>query len=248
MRYLRSLVFTVYLMLSACVFGCVMAVLFFLPYRFQFGLARLWARAVLWVLARVCGLRYVVEGAEHLPAGSHVAMSNHTSTWETVAFFVLLPPQVWVLKRELLWIPFVGWGLRLLRPIAIDRGAGHRAVGQVVLQGQARLADGLWVVIFPEGTRVIAGQQRKYGVSGAMLAAAAQRLIVPIAHNAGVFWPRRGLLKKPGVIRVVIGRPIDPSGKEPRVLTEQVRASIEAGLAKIDADYAVSEARSAPAR
>ncbi len=235
MQNLRSLLFTAYLMLSACVFGLVMALLFFLPHRAQFALARTWARGVLWMLAMLCGLRYVVEGAEHLPPGNHIAMSNHTSAWETVAFFVLLPTQVWVLKRELLWIPFVGWGLRLLKPIAIDRGAGHRAVSQVVEQGQARLRDGLWIVIFPEGTRVMPGQQRKYGVSGAMLAIASGHRIVPIAHDAGEFWPRRGLLKRPGLIRVSIGPSIDPTGKDPRALTEEVKVSIESQLAKIEA-------------
>ncbi len=236
MQYLRSLLFTAYLMLSACVFGLVMALLFFVPYRWEFALARAWARAVLWMLARLCGLRYVVEGAERLPPGNHIAMSNHTSAWETVAFFVLLPTQVWVLKRELLWLPFVGWGLKLLKPIAIDRGAGHRAAGQVVEQGRARLDDGLWIVIFPEGTRVMPGQQRKYGASGAMLAIASGHQIVPIAHDAGEFWPRRGLLKRPGLIRVMIGPAIDPTGKEPRALTEEVRTSIESQLAKIAAE------------
>ncbi len=236
MQYLRSLLFTAYLMLSACVFGLVMALLFFVPYRWEFALARAWARAVLWMLARLCGLRYVVEGAERLPPGNHIAMSNHTSAWETVAFFVLLPTQVWVLKRELLWLPFVGWGLKLLKPIAIDRGAGHRAAGQVVEQGRARLEDGLWIVIFPEGTRVMPGQQRKYGASGAMLAIASGHQIVPIAHDAGEFWPRRGLLKRPGLIRVMIGPAIDPTGKEPRALTEEVRTSIESQLAKIAAE------------
>lgn len=235
MQYLRSLLFTAYLMLSACVFGLVMAILFFAPYRWQFTLARTWARAVLWMLARLCGLRYVVEGTEHLPPGNHIAMSNHTSTWETVAFFVLLPTQIWVLKRELLWIPFVGWGLRLLKPIAIDRGAGHRAASQVVEQGRARLDDGLWIVIFPEGTRVMPGQQRKYGASGAMLAIASGHQIVPIAHDAGEFWPRRGLLKRPGLIRVMIGSAIDPTGKDPRALTDEVKTSIESLSARIAA-------------
>ncbi|NNM61118.1 MAG: 1-acyl-sn-glycerol-3-phosphate acyltransferase [Steroidobacteraceae bacterium] len=235
MQYLRSLVFTTYMMLSACVCGGVMALGFWLPRPYEFALARLWARALLWVLGKLCGLRHVVDGVENLPPGNHIAMSNHTSAWETVAPFVLLPPQVWVLKRELLWIPFVGWGLRLLRPIAIDRGAGHRAVSQVVEQGKARLADGLWVIIFPEGTRVTAGQQRKYGTSGALLAAATGKLIVPISHNAGEFWPRRGFLKKPGTIHVVIGRPIEAGNKDPRELTLEVRNAIEAGLAKISA-------------
>jgi len=235
MQYLRSLIFTTYMMASACLFGCLMACCFWLPYRRQFALARTWARWLLWVLKRLCGLGYSVAGWQNIPSGNHLAMSNHTSTWETVAPFVLLPPQVWVIKRELLWIPFVGWGLKLLRPIAIDRGAGHKAVNQVVEQGAARLAEGLWVVIFPEGTRVRAGHQRRYGVSGALLAGAAGKLILPISHNAGEFWPRRSFLKKRGTIQVVIGAPIDPCGKDARQLNEEVRLAIESGLARIDA-------------
>jgi 1-acyl-sn-glycerol-3-phosphate acyltransferase len=162
-------------------------------------------------------------------------MSNHTSAWETVAPFLIFPPQVWVLKRELLWIPFVGWGLKVLRPIAINRGEGHRAVNQVIEQGKARLADGLWVIIFPEGTRVVAGEVRKFGVSGALLGTATGKLIVPVSHNAGAFWPRRGFVKKPGTIRLIIGEPIASVGKNARDLTEEVRQAIESGLAKIAA-------------
>jgi len=221
------------MMASACVFGAVMALGFWLPYPAQFAIARTWARILLWVLERLCGLKYVVEGRERIPSGNHIVMSNHTSAWETVAQFLIFPPQVWVLKRELLWIPFVGWGLKLLRPIAINRGEGHRAVNQVVDQGKARLADGLWIIIFPEGTRVVAGETRKFGVSGAMLAVASGRSLVPLSHNAGTFWARRGFLKKPGTIRVVIGEPIAPAGKNPRELNEEVKQAIEAGLARI---------------
>jgi 1-acyl-sn-glycerol-3-phosphate acyltransferase len=231
MQYLRSLMFTTYMMVSACLCGAFMGLCFWLPYRSQYAIARAWARILLWMLARLCGLRYTVSGREHIPDGNHIVMSNHTSAWETVAQFLLFPPQVWVLKRELLWIPFVGWGLRQLRPIAIDRGAGHRAVGQVIEQGKERLAEGLWVIIFPEGTRVTRGQAKKYGVSGALLASAAGRLVVPLAHNAGEFWPRRGFLKKAGTIQVVIGTPIDATGKDPRALNDEVRQAIEAGIA-----------------
>jgi 1-acyl-sn-glycerol-3-phosphate acyltransferase len=230
---IRSLIFTSYMMASACVFGAVMALGFWLPYRAQFAIARSWARILFWVLERLCGLKYVVEGRERIPAGNHIVMSNHTSAWETVAQFLIFPPQVWVLKRELLWIPFVGWGLKLLRPIAINRGEGHRAVNQVIEQGKARLKDGLWIIIFPEGTRVVAGETRKFGVSGALLAIASGKSVVPLSHNAGKFWPRRGFLKKPGTVRVVIGEPIEPAGKDPRVLNEEVRQAIEAGLARI---------------
>ncbi|GAC1665495.1 MAG: lysophospholipid acyltransferase family protein [Steroidobacteraceae bacterium] len=235
MQLFRSLLFTTYMMASACLFGGVMALGFWLPYHAQFAIARSWARLLFWVLERLCGLRFIVEGRERIPAGNHIVMSNHASAWETVAPFLIFPPQVWVLKRELLWIPFVGWGLKLLRPIAINRGEGHRAVNQVVEQGKARLADGLWIVIFPEGTRVLAGEMRKFGVSGALLAIASGKSLVPLSHNAGAFWPRRGFLKKPGTIRVVIGEPIDPAGKSPRQLNQEVKLSIEAGLARIAA-------------
>jgi 1-acyl-sn-glycerol-3-phosphate acyltransferase len=233
---LRSLAFTTYMMVSACLFGAFMALCFWLPHRAQFAIARAWARQLLAVLALLCGLDYKVEGAENIPAGNHIVMSNHTSAWETVAHFLLFPAQVFVLKRELLWIPLVGWGLRLLRPIAIDRGAGHRAVGQVIAQGKERLRDGLWVIIFPEGTRVVAGQPKKYGVSGALLAIETGRFVVPVSHNAGAFWPRRGFLKRPGTVHVMIGRPINPEGLDARALNDAVRDAIEGGLARITAE------------
>ena len=233
MQFILSLIFTIYMMVSACVFGLVMALCFWLPYRAQFNIARTWARILFWLLHKLCGLTFVVEGRERIPSGNHIVMSNHTSAWETVAQFLIFPPQVWVLKRELLWIPFIGWGLKLLRPISINRGAGHRAVTQVVDQGRARLADGLWIIIFPEGTRVVSGEKRKYGVGGALLATTANKFVVPLSHNAGDFWVRRGILKKRGTVRVIIGEPIDATGKDPRRLNEEVRQSIDAGLARI---------------
>jgi 1-acyl-sn-glycerol-3-phosphate acyltransferase len=235
MQFLRSLLFTTYMMLSACLVGGFMGVCFWLPYRYRFAMARGWARVLFWVLKKVCGLDFVVEGRERIPPGAHIIMSNHTSAWETIAQFVIFPPHVWVLKRELLWVPFVGWGLWVLKPIAINRGEGHRAVNQVVEQGKQRLAAGLWVVVFPEGTRVVAGETKKYGVSGALLATSSGRLVVPVSHNAGTFWPRRGILKKRGTIRMIIGEPIPSAGKNPRHLNEEVRTVIQAGLAQIAA-------------
>jgi 1-acyl-sn-glycerol-3-phosphate acyltransferase len=133
-----------------------------------------------------------------------------------------------VLKRELTWIPFVGWGVRLLDCIAINRGAGGVAVRQLIEQGRDRLARGRWIVVFPEGTRMAPGQTRRYGVGGAAVAADTGTRIVPVAHNAGHFWPRRGLLKRPGVIRVVIGAPIDTRGRDPREINEEAQRFIEA--------------------
>lgn len=233
MQLLRSLLFTAYMMLSAACWGTVMGLCFFLSTRTQFRLARAWARSVLWLLKVLCGLSYTVEGLQRIPPGNHVVMSNHTSSWETVAMFVLFPAQAWVLKRELLWIPCVGWGIARLKPISINRGAGHRAVNQVIEQGRQRLADGLWVAIFPEGTRVVAGEHRKYGISGALLATETGKMVVPLAHNAGEFWVRRGIVKHPGVVRVIVGEPISSVGKEPRVLNGEVRASIDASLARL---------------
>ena len=214
MQLFRSLLFTTYMMVSACLFGGVMALGFWLPYRTQFAIARCWARILFWVLERLCGLKYVVEGRERIPPGNHIVMSNHTSAWETIAQFLIFPPQVWVLKRELLWIPFVGWGLKLLRPIAINRGDGHRAVNQVIEQGKARLADGLWIIIFPGGhaggrgrdpqvrRERRAARDRHRQVRGAAVAQCGRR--------SGA---RRGFLKKPGTIRVVIGEPIESVGQ-----------------------------------
>jgi 1-acyl-sn-glycerol-3-phosphate acyltransferase len=228
MQAIRSVLFTAFLMLSACVWGFTMALCFFLPDRMQFAMARSWARCVLWLLERVCGLKYRVEGRERIPAGNHIVMCKHTSAWETIALFVIFPPHVWVLKHELLWIPFMGWGLKRLRPIAIDRGAGHRAVNQVIEQGKERLAEGL----------VPVGENRKYGVSGALLATATGSLVIPVSHNAGTFWPRRGIVKKPGTIRMIIGEPVSAEGKNARDLNEEIRGVIEGGLARIDSEAA----------
>jgi 1-acyl-sn-glycerol-3-phosphate acyltransferase len=242
MQLLKSLFFTAFMMVSALAFGGFMALCFLAPYRTQFGIARSWARLQFWLLGKVCGLTFTVEGRERIPAGNHIVMSNHTSAWETIAQFLIFPPQVWVLKRELLWIPLIGWGLKLLRPISINRGAGHRAVNQVIEQGKERLADGLWIIIFPEGTRVVAGEKRKYGVSGALLATETGKFVVPLSHNASDFWVRRGIVKKAGTIRVVIGEPIAAAGKDARELNDEVRRAIEAGLARIAEISAVKAA------
>jgi 1-acyl-sn-glycerol-3-phosphate acyltransferase len=199
----------------------------FVPFAHRFRLARFYARCTLWVLKWSCGLDYRIEGAP-LPNGCHVALWKHSSSWETIAMMVVFPRQVWVLKRELLWIPAVGLGLRQLHAIAIDRKAGHSAVAQVVEQGKSRLEEGDWIIIFPEGTRMPVGETRRYGVSGTLLASETGKLIVPVAHNAGFYWPRRGWLKKPGTVRVVIGPPVAADGREVRVINEEVQAWIEA--------------------
>lgn len=233
-QWLCSLVFTTGLFVLTLLYGIVIVALFWLPFRPRFKLAVAWAITVLWTLKVLCRLDYRVEGRENIPPGCHISMWKHSSSWETLAQAIIFPPQSWVLKRELLFIPFVGWAIKLMRPIAINRGGGHRAIRQVVEQGKQRMAEGMWVLIFPEGTRMAAGTTRKYGVSGAMLAIESGKLIVPVAHNAGEYWPRRGLLKKAGTIRVVIGKPIDPTGMDPRELNEKIQAWIESTLSKLN--------------
>ena len=229
MQVVGSLVFTAFFLLWTFCYGIFFTLVTpWMPFRGRFALARVWARVILWVLRWTCRLDYSVEGREHLPAGNHIAYIKHSSSWETVAQTLLVPPQVWVLKRELTWIPFVGWGIRLLHAIAIDRGSGSVAVRSVLEQGKARLAEGAWIVVFPEGTRVAAGETRKYGVSGALLASETGHWIVPIAHDAGYYWPRRGLIKKPGTIRVIIGPPIVAAGRNPRDINAEAQAWIEA--------------------
>jgi 1-acyl-sn-glycerol-3-phosphate acyltransferase len=233
MQLLGSIVFTFLLLFVTPLWGVAMTLCCFLPHRAQFAMARGWAHTMLWLLRILCRLDHVVIGAENLPHGAHVALWKHSSSWETIAQMVLLPPQVWVLKRELMWIPLVGWGLALTRPIAIDRSAGHAAVNRVLEQGTERISRGFWVSIFPEGTRMAPGSTRKYGVSGALLARTAGCLVVPVAHDAGYYWPRRGLRKRPGTIQVVIGTPIDPRDSEPREINERVQTWIEAQIRAI---------------
>ena len=228
MQFVASLVYTTFFLMFTFLYAIFFVVVApFMPLRARFRLAFAWATVLLFALKVICRLDYRVEGRENLPPGGHVALWKHSSSWETFAMATVCPPQVWVLKRELLGIPFVGWGIRQMHAIAIDRGSGHTAVKRVVQRGKRYLADGIWVMVFPEGTRMAAGETRKYGVSGALLAREAGCLVVPIAHDAGYYWPRRGLLKKRGTITVVIGKPINPAGRDPREVNEEAQTWIE---------------------
>jgi 1-acyl-sn-glycerol-3-phosphate acyltransferase len=233
-QWAGSILFTLYLFLSVPVYGAVALLTAPLPRRYTYGVALAWVDSVLKLLRVLCRLDYRVEGREHLPARSSIVLLKHSSAFETLAQLRIFPPQTWVLKRELMWVPVLGWVLWLLEPIAIDRRGGGIAVQQVLEQGRARLAKGLWVMIFPEGTRMPTGQTRRYGLSGALLATAEGLPVVPVTHNAGYFWPRRGWLKRPGTIRIVIGPPIETRGVEPRVVNERAQAWIEDTLARLD--------------
>lgn len=233
MQLVRSILFTTYLFASTFVYAIVVLLVCWMPFERLYRIARSWSRNQLWMLEKLCGLTYTVEGLENLPDGAHVSMWKHSSAWETIAQASIFPPQAWVLKRELMWIPMVGWAMRFLKPIAINRKARAAAVNQVVEQGQQRLREGLWILIFPEGTRVAPGEVRRYGISGALLASRAGCKVVPVAHNAGEFWPRRGWLKRPGRITLRIGPPIEAAGRDPREINEEVRNWIETQVASL---------------
>ncbi|QOJ22274.1 MAG: 1-acyl-sn-glycerol-3-phosphate acyltransferase [Gammaproteobacteria bacterium] len=192
-----------------------------------------WTRIMLFLLRNLCGLRYRIIGAENIPQTPSIVLSKHQSAWETLAFQEIFPPQVWVLKKELLRIPFFGWGLAMTSPIAIDRSTKKKALEQIVEQGKDRLKLGFWIVVFPEGTRIPPGQRGKYRIGGAWLATHTNVPVVPVAHNAGEFWGRNSFIKHPGTITVSIGQPIDPTGMEAGELNAQVETWIETEMLRI---------------
>ncbi len=222
-----SILFTLFLFGSVPFYGITAVLLGIVSTRWTYRIAILWSRNVLFLLDKLCGLDHTVEGLEHIERDNCVVLLKHSSAWETIAQLAIFPRQTWVLKRELLWAPVLGWVLLLMRPIAINRKAGRAAVEQVVSLGIRRLDEGYWVMIFPEGTRVTAGQVGRYGLSGALLAIAAGRPVIPVAHNAGAYWPRRGWLKRPGTIRLKIGAPISTDGRAARELTDEIQQWIE---------------------
>lgn len=237
MIWIRSLIFQIYFFVSVCIAALIIALCFWAPYPFRFLVASRWASSMLAAGKLLCGLDYRIEGLENIPDRPSVIMIKHTTVFETYAQLAIFPPQTWVLKHELQWIPLFGWGLAAMRPIAINRGAGHHAVSQVIEQGKARLADGVWVTIFPEGTRMPLGETRRYGISGAALAKEARVPIVPVAHNAGDFWPRRGLKKKAGLIRFCIGPAIMPADRPPKETNLIVQEWVESKMREISVGY-----------
>ncbi len=246
-QWLGSVLFTFFLFASVPIYAPLVLLTAPLPRRWSYRAACYWVDAQLWMLDKLCGLRHEINGIEHLPTEASVVLMKHSSAWETLAQLRLFPRQTWVLKRELIWVPFFGWVLQLLKPVAIDRRGGRVAVEQVISQGRERLAEGLWVVIFPEGTRVPFGQTGRFGLSGALLAKGAGKPVIPVAHDAGRYWPRRGWLKRPGTIRVRIGPPIGTTGRDPRDVMAEVRKWIEETLVELDA-LAAAGATSAPVR
>lgn len=226
---LRSLLFYVGYATALVVASLVMSLLGFMRRREaarRVGVA--WCRFSLWWARVSCGIRYEVSGREHIPEGALLVLAKHESAWETLFLQSQFYPAATVLKRELLWIPFFGWALRFFDPIAINRAERSNALKAVLRQGLEKLREGRRIVIFPEGTRARPGEALPYSVGGAMLAVRAGVPVVPVALNSGDCWPRGSLIKRPGLIRVVIGRPLDAFGQAPKVLNGEIQEWIEA--------------------
>lgn len=233
MIFFRSLLFSLSMIIASIIITGIGSL--FLPFSFKvrYFIIGHFAKVNLWLLETICGIKYVVEGKENIPDGTAIIFSKHQSTWETMALQRIFPPQTFVVKRELLWLPFFGWGLYCLDPIAINRSARRTAIKQIIKQGTERLKRGIWVVIFPEGTRVKPGTKGKYKIGGAMLAAKSGYPVVPVAHNAGEFWPKGAFLKKPGTIKVVIGPVIETKGKPADQILAEAEQFIEGEMSKI---------------
>jgi 1-acyl-sn-glycerol-3-phosphate acyltransferase len=231
--------------LRSCVFAMVQtlitppyAIIALLTFPFapitRYRIISTWTRMMMLALQHICKIKFRVIGAEHLPTQPCVVLSKHQSAWETLAFQLIFPPQVYVIKRELLWIPFFGWGLAMCSPIAIDRSAGPRAVRQMLTQGKDRIARGFWVIVYPEGTRVAPGASGNYQSSGSAIAIHAGAPVLPVAHNAGRCWRRNAFIKYPGTVTVSIGPPLDSRGRKADALTREVETWIETEMQRID--------------
>ena len=230
---LRSILFTLGLILITLGFTPLGLATLTLPYAIRYRVLVQWALLNSWWLGVTCGLRHRVVGLENITERAGIVLCKHESAWEVLVLPGYFSPQTWVLKRELLSIPFFGWGLATLRPIAINRADGQRALKQVLEQGAERLAEGLWVVVFPEGALVVPGKRRRYRPGGAALAEATGRTVVPVAHNAGDYWPRGSFVKRPGTIQLVIGEPIETAGRSAAEINVRAAEWIESTVAKL---------------
>jgi 1-acyl-sn-glycerol-3-phosphate acyltransferase len=226
-NFARSFAFAAALVVVTPPYAVLALGTFALPRMARYRIISGWSRLVIWLSRRLLGITWRIEGGEHLPDGPAVILAKHQSAWETMAFQVIFPPQVHVLKRELLWIPFFGWGLALMSPIAINRGRGAAALRSIARRGRERLSQGFWVVVFPEGTRVAPGERREYQLGGAWLAAASGAPVVPVAHNAGLFWPRNAFLKRPGTVTIRIGPTIEAANRDPKTVNQLAETWIE---------------------
>jgi len=233
MDYIRSSLFLVFMWLSVPFATALFLLAYPIPYKYRSRLIAGWSKVCLSVLGFLTGLKFEISGQENIPDKPCIIFCKHQSTWETMALQLLFTPQVWILKRELLWVPFFGWTLASMKSIAIDRNSGKKALKQVVEQGTQRLNEGYWVIIFPEGTRTLPGKKPNYKIGGAMLANSSGYDVLPIAHNAGEFWPKGQFVKKAGTIKMVIGSTINSSELKTKEINQKAEEWIESTMIRL---------------
>ena len=223
MLLLRSLLYFVGSIISLILITLCGLFLVFANYSTRHKFLSQWAIFCIWWLKITLNITTNIIGQENINKSPCVIISNHQSTWETLAFQSIFPAHTWVLKKELLWLPIFGWSLALLKPIIINRGDKLKAIKKVIKQGTDRLNKGISIVIFPEGTRQPYKQIGEYQNGGSAIAKKSGFKIVPVFHNAGHLWPKGGFVKKPGVITVVIGEPISDLNLSASEITEKIR-------------------------
>lgn len=238
--FIRSALFLALAILITAPAGLLITLAVVLPMRFRFQLIAGWRFLFMGLCSGLLGLRYQVIGRENIPSTPSVILAKHQSAWETIGLQAIFPPLVFVLKRSLLLIPFMGWAFAAVKMISIDRKANKNALKQVLKQGKDRLKAGYWVIIFPEGTRISPGQMGKYKTGGALLAVSAKVPAVPVAHNAGEFWAKNAFIKRAGLITVSIGPAIDTVGKSAEQVSHEAQAWIEAEMRRISPERYLS--------
>lgn len=235
MLVLRALLYQAFLIATVIPYAFACLLWAPLPLAWRYRLTVGWPRLAVWGARAILGIRWQTRGWDNLPDGPAILLSKHQSAWETLFFPGHMPRQVcFVYKKELHRVPFFGWGLALLRMIPIDRSKGRDAFEQVVRLGQKRIDEGRWPVLFPEGTRIAPGREGRYKLGGARLAVRTGTPIIPVAHNAGEYWRRRAFIKRPGLITVSFGPPIDPAGLSADELNTKVRDWIETEMRRLN--------------
>lgn len=234
LRFFGSLCFSIVMIILTMITGLSCSLIPFAP-NIASWLAKQYGFLTIQAARYLCGMRYQIIGAENIPKNNRfIIFSKHQSTWETLFLLSYFPHMSIILKKELLSIPFFGWGLRSIRPIAIDRNAGRAAITKLNEQGEMRLNQDLCILCFPEGTRKLPGEAPDYKVGGAMLASKTEAPILPIALNSGECWPKGKFLKKPGIISVVIGPCIETKDKKTSVILQEAQDWIEGQMQRIN--------------
>lgn len=224
MNCIRSFIYMLFLCITIVPYSLACLLWSPLPRHWRYKLTSGWPRLAIWGAETICGIQWEMKGIRNLPEGTAILLSNHQSAWETLFFLAYMPKDVcFVYKEKLHYLPFFGWGLALLDMIPIHPSKGRRVFQQILQKGQDCLLEQRWVLLFPEGTRVRHSQVERFKLGGALLAVHTGVLVLPIAHNAGACWPRHTFVKKPGLITVSIGKPLEPNGLTAKTLNTRVQ-------------------------